>query len=286
MGNPPPRDPRGTAGGNAVELVGWVDGSHYEAGYAIPVSLVEHMHRARTDLAQGDDRASDLLVGRLYRTVRRVVRKRLRGLPNAECDAVDITHEALLKINRSLAQCRATNDHEAWSWIWTIVERTRVDYCRRELPELAHEVFRDEVARSLGIASWEDWRQALDDEPSSGEARLMRLVMECYEAMPEETMELLWERLHLGVSFPELATKYGATPGAIKRRCQRAVSTLRRQVMLLLGRHRGPGGSADSELHNALAQRIQRPARGSHRRDDAGPASPAGSAGPAGPAGR
>lgn len=241
----------------AAEFVERADGSLYELGYSIPVQFIEHVQRAREDLTRGDDRACDQLIGRIYSTVLRVVTRRLRGLPNSDSDATEITHEALLRVSISLDQCRATRDAEAWSWIWAIVSTARVDYLRRELPQLAHRVLQDEVARTLGVASWEDWRDGLDREPSVGDAQLMRALMQAYEALPETTMELILDRVHLGLSLRELANKYGTTPAGIKRRYQRATCTLRRQVIRLVDQGLG-AGDGGRELRAALSSRERR----------------------------
>lgn len=238
----------------ASQLVGWYDRSWYEVGYALPLQFIAHVRRAQEGARHGDDRACDQLVGRIYRTVYCATVRRLRGLPGDEDIATEVTHEALLHLSTAIEQCRATTDRQAWGWIWAIVRRARMDYLRRELPGLRHRILHD----SLGLAEVDDtpwdWRDSLNGA-GSPEALLIYLVVKAYDALPEPTMEVLYDRVQLGLSYAEVARRHATTVAGAKRRVQRALAALRRTVVRLV-EEGGEVNEAQAEaLRSAIAVR-------------------------------
>jgi RNA polymerase sigma factor (sigma-70 family) len=229
--------------------------SFYEPGYAIPIALVEHVRRAQEDENRGDDRATDILIGRVYRVVHRVVRYRLSALPDPRSAADDVTHDALVRVSIAIGQCRAKTDKQAWAWIWTVVESARLDYLRRELPSLYHEAFRESYTRTLFAASSIGAYGSDDNYPTAGDELLLQCVMEVYEAMPEQTMELFRDRLVLSSSYEELARKFGTSPGGAKRRLQRATIAIRRGVVQLIGRMLAAGDERAKDVRAAIDAR-------------------------------
>lgn len=203
----------------------------YEPTYALPLSMLAHLERAREDDRRGDERALDALLQRIHRPVRQALAGRFRELPNAGDAVRDVALDVLTKVAGGIYDCRAEGDRQVWRWVWTVVERARIDYLRRELPRLSHLLIEEEMERVLGVRSWRDWREALDQEPASGEAMLMRHLMESYEAMPEETAQLIWHRVVLSASYEDIARAFGTTVSAAKRRWQRARRSLKKSVL-------------------------------------------------------
>jgi RNA polymerase sigma factor (sigma-70 family) len=203
----------------------------YETGYALPVSMLELLARARADDARGDDRALDALLQRIYVPVRRALVRRLEGLPNRIDAARDVAQEVLAKVAEAMVACRAEGDRQVWSWVWTIVEHARQDFLRRELPRLAQVLFLDELEHAPRFEPQFDTLEA-DDEPARGaHAIALQHLAACLHMAPHETVQLIWHRVECAATYAELATMLGTTEAAAKRRWQRARETLRRSVL-------------------------------------------------------
>lgn len=226
----------------------------YPTGYTIPVDFGEHLERARLPEEQGDERALEAFLLRIYWPVRRAIAARFRGMPSEDEASRDVTQDVMLHVLSHLDACRGRAAREVWSWIWRITENAGTDYLRTRLPGLAGRLFVEEFEWATGLDSWRSWREWADDQPSSGDVVLIRVIMEAYEQMPDRTAELIWYRIVAHSTYTELAELFNTTREAARRRWQRARAFLRKWAIEVLDSM--PPGPEREAARAALEDRV------------------------------
>lgn len=222
-------------------------------------SLVELARRARCpDRSTDADVALDALVERLYPLCERFLARRLRSFRDAQDVAADAAQETMVRIATALDTCRAATDRELVAWVLVTARRTLIDMYRSPATGLA--------ARSLAVELDDD--ADVTDAPEDGEGArgaprrtLLALALQAYDALTNETAELLWWRLVGGAEWSEVAEQLATTPGGAKRRFQRAQTTLRRSVTALVSQL-PPGQRAPVEALVATYRAGEAAARG------------------------
>lgn len=212
--------------------------------------LLEWADRARRD---HDEASLNRLLSKLRPEILAHLRTRLRSQPYTESIAEEVTQETLLRIAESIHDCRAQSVPEFKAWVRTIARRQAIDRFRRRAEEFDRRVWEsaDDPASRAGI----EQTSAPDDGTGSVGLVLRQFLSEAYEALSPRTQEAVWRRLVLGESWAEIGEAIGTTEGGAKRRWQRALERLRKDVV-------GRVATVESrELRRALLRRLGQPAR-------------------------
>jgi len=165
--------------------------------------------------------------------------------------AEELTQETLVRIAASIDRCRARSEPEFRAWVHTIARRLVIDWYRRR---------QEEIDRRLWAAAWEATLHGqVEEAPAADEAVdvvglvLRQLLAEAYGSLSPETQEAIWRRLQLGETWAEVGRAIGTTEGGAKRRWQRAVVRMRKEMTLRVR-------TIDSlELRRALQRRLGHP---------------------------
>lgn len=183
---------------------------------------------------QGEERALDLLLGRIRPEVVRYLRHRLQSHPATDALAEELAQEVLIRVARSIDECRATNRASLRSWTRTIARRVAIDWHRRRKMELGRRVWEASngvenraVARALS-ASMPGVGDAGDDESIQV---LGRLLYEAQEVLSEDTRQVIRRRLLYGDTWEQVGEMIGTSAGGAKRRWQRAVTRMRSELI-------------------------------------------------------
>lgn len=186
-------------------------------------------------VARGGDRdALNELLEHLRPIILRGVRNRVRSAACAEAVAEELTQDVLLRVTEGLAGCRALSEAQLLAWTRTIARRVVIDWRRRR----AHEHGR----RTPGGLAAPDTRAPVAGllppyEPGTqGDSEvdhvLGQILMEAQEALSPGTQRVLVGRLLYGDTWRAAGCRAGTSAGGAKRRYQRAVARLHREVLL------------------------------------------------------
>ena len=152
------------------------------------------------------------------------VRLRRVGSPTDLVD--DLTQEVLFKATGSFRSCRAQSVPHIIGWVQMIAQRAVLDVLRRPgAPIQFGAVLLDDA--HLDAAAL---REGDPGGANPAIVRLCELAVDAQRSLTTETTSLLWYRLVEGTPLRDLARRHGVHEGAIKRRFQRAIRSLRRRV--------------------------------------------------------
>ena len=212
-----------------------------------PGELLERVDRVRR---HQDNRALDRVLSALRPEIFAYLRRRLRSRPSTRSVAEELTQETLVRIAESIHRCRARSEFEFRAWVHTIARRLAIDWYRRRQEELDRREWAD--ADDPGLHG------QVAQAPSVGEGVdvvglvLRQLLFDAYGSLSPETQEAVWRRLQLGETWAEVGRAIGTTEGGAKRRWQRAVTRMRKEVTLRVR-------TVEShELRRALLRRLGR----------------------------
>ncbi|MEM7231036.1 MAG: sigma-70 family RNA polymerase sigma factor [Planctomycetota bacterium] len=161
----------------------------------------------------------------LYRRVRQTLLSRIdRKLParlRSKLDTEDILHDAFLRAMRGLKLFEAKNEKAFFAWVYSIAKNLLIDSCRRRSVDNVH------------FAQGED-----QDAPRASQVVAERRrpesllqkrewVHSILSQLREKDAEVI--RLHKldGLSFAQIAERWGKTPGAVQRFYSRAAKQFR-----------------------------------------------------------
>jgi len=188
--------------------------------------LLEWLDRARRRDDDGD--ALNRLLATLRPEILAYLRSRLRSHPSARSVAEEIAQETLLRMAESIDTCRARSEPEFRAWVRTIARRQAIDWYRHREEEFERRVrsFAGDPATQVGM------EQVPGRDEGTGIVGLVlwRFLAEAYEGLSPETQEAVWRRLVLGETWAEVGAVIGTTEGGAKRRWQRAVVRMRKEV--------------------------------------------------------
>ena len=208
---------------------------------SIPASLVFPLHRVDAPLASWLRRIQDAdetvagavleeLLAHLYLPVYRFACGRLRVYDDAEELARDATQETLFRLARAAGECRAESEGAVVQWALVTAQHVLVDMFRAPGSGLAVRDRLVQLTREEIVISFEE---SIGKGTPTGEdaERLIGAAMTAYAMLPTPAAELLWWRLAAGADWTFIADVFSTTPGGARRRFQRAIGALRRQVL-------------------------------------------------------
>lgn len=191
--------------------------------------LLELLESARE--GSGDD--LEVLLRRLRPRVERYLVDRLQSHPSTDAIAEELTQETLVRVARSIGDCRARTEGELYSWVRTTARRIAVDRYRRRERELQQRLWEDgRVDGRLLLETVVDE----DTDPESPEVLeaddvLGRLLWEALAELTDGTQQVLRRRLLYGETWRQVGEVVGTTAAGAKRRFQRAQDRLRKEVV-------------------------------------------------------
>lgn len=196
---------------------------HYEG------SLLQRLHQAREEGPRGEQALESLLEA-LYVPVKRFAKARLKRFGDAEEIAADVAQETLFHVARYHRTCTAVVEGQLMMWVLVTARRVMIDMLRSPGSGLAVRALCVELRRDNVSESFES---SIGKRPEAAAAHELALgiAIEAYGYLPQTTAELLWDRLVGGAEWNSIATQYGTTYSAAKRRFQRAQGALRREVL-------------------------------------------------------
>lgn len=200
----------------------------------------------------GDEEALDGLLEHVRPILLRDVRDRVRSASATEAVAEELTQEVLLRVAEGLATCRARSEAQLLAWSRTIARHVVIDWRRRRSQEhelriadsLADPHRREPLGGSLGPHELGAHGDAEVDQV------LGRILMEAQDALSPGTRCVLVSRLLYGDTWRAAGNRAGTSSGGAKRRYQRAVVRLRREVLERVQQ------VEDEDLRRALLERL------------------------------
>lgn len=214
--------------------------------------LVPLLRAAQSGSSAAPEALENLLLA-LYPVVWRFLRMRLGRWRDADEVTNDVSQETMVRICMAVGQCRADSDRSLTGWACTAAHRTLIDLLRSPASGLMAQQLAVELKTDLGlddVADTDAPTAAIDATPelslspdeargycpaeSAPRERLLELVVQAYNAVAEETGELLWWRLVMGAEWSEVGGQMSTTTAGAKRRFQRAICTLERAVRELV----------------------------------------------------
>jgi RNA polymerase sigma factor (sigma-70 family) len=183
----------------------------------VEAPLMEILREAQA----GDGRALDVLLVRLLPVARswsegRVKDEELRDLVD------DIVQETAIRVVRHLGTCQATTPRELTSWVLSITHRESLRVLKRNW--LRYRASLEYASAQRTVESSRDGKEAAD-------RRIHDFLSEAHDRLPADAQTLLYLKIIEGSSWEEIGNTFGTTAGAAKRRYQRALARLKREVI-------------------------------------------------------
>jgi RNA polymerase sigma factor (sigma-70 family) len=184
-----------------------------------PAETRHSVHAELTAAKAGDAAALGRLLGLARERLSALVQRRLRG-GHTEPWIEDVVQESLVDVLRSYRDCRAASEAEAIAWITAIG--------RREVAEL----FRREGRATLVDLSYTDTVAAPgeSDDPSPDPRR--QFLRAALQRLGSSQHRLLWSRLVVALTWPQVGAELRISHTAAKRRYQRLLRRLRKEAPL------------------------------------------------------
>lgn len=184
--------------------------------------------------ARGEGEAADgaleKLLILLHAPIKRYAFAKVRRSPDADDLAADIAQDALIRIAKGVRACRAQSDGEVVTWAMTIAHRLVLDLVRSRQSGLQATYFADIAAQAMfGMTMEDSVGQRPEMEPAM--ELLLQLMADAYNGAIDSTGELIWWRLIISLDWREIGEQVQTTPAGAKRRFQRAMETLRLEVI-------------------------------------------------------
>lgn len=195
---------------------------------------------------KGDWASREELLGRLRPRILRLIRHRVSGAIAARLVAEDITQDVLVRINGSMERCDAQSEAQLMAWVFTIARHAVIDWRRQRVREHVGrcEWQSPEIVRNVARAT---------REPVAKADRLVgELLLEAQGVLSPDTQEVIRQRLLFGATWRAAGEAVGTTAGGARRRWQRAVARLEREMLQRIG------ALEDEELRQEVFRRIGR----------------------------
>ena len=179
---------------------------------------------------EGDEEALGVLLERLLPLARSWCVGRLRD-PGLTDLVDDVVQETGVRIIRHVRKCRASSAGELVSWVLTIAHRESSRALDRHWMRYRAILETDLVHRG---------DQPGDLERSKRMRQMAALLSAAYAQLPQGTQKLIYLRLMEGMSWAEVGLQCHCTAAAAKRRYQRALARLRKEVAAQARQSEGP----------------------------------------------
>lgn len=180
-------------------------------------SLLEALREAQA----GDEKALGVLLERLLPVARAWCERRIMD-PGLQDLVDDIVQETGVRVVRHIGTCQAASPRELAAWVLAIAHRESLRVLKRNWLR---------YRAVLEFASAQQTEQRGDAERESATRHLHDLLSEAYGRLPERSQTLLYLRIIESRSWEEIGTRFETTAGAAKRRYQRAMARLKREVV-------------------------------------------------------
>lgn len=192
------------------------------------------LNRAR----EGDEAALNKLLDVLRPEVRSYLEGQLQSHPATSAQAEELTQEVLVRIARSVESCEATTGGELWSWVTTIARNARTDRFRKRKREMERRTWDAEqslLARTtLREVFGETAVPEVGEEGNPLDTVLGRILLEAQGELSEGTREVVRRKVLLHETWRDTGAAIGTSGSGAKRRWQRAIPRLRREVLARL----------------------------------------------------
>lgn len=194
---------------------------------------IELLRHAR----QGDTVALNQLLESLRPDVRRFLSTKLQSHPATSAQAEELAQRVLLRVARSLDSVQATSSGELWAWVRTTAHRVLIDRYRKRRRALERREWGSEEAVLAQATLQEVFgisEPSSSDEEADPDLVLGRLLLEAQQELSEGTQEVVRRHVLLNETWQETGEAIGTTGPGAKRRWQRAVPRLRRELLTRL----------------------------------------------------
>jgi RNA polymerase sigma-70 factor (ECF subfamily) len=177
--------------------------------------------------ARGGDRAAlEQLLGRLRPYLHLLVRPRLGPDLAARLDSSDLVQESLLNVAQGFAGFQGADVPQFLAWVGQIVARVVASSGRHHGAGKRDRRREDHGQQAINQAAAggtsPEERVARDEQAARLAAALQRL--------PPAYRDVIGARFFDGLTFAEIAARYGRNLGAVRVLCLRAVDRLRREM--------------------------------------------------------
>lgn len=191
-----------------------------------PIDLLKRVRK-------GDRTARSRLLGQLRPHVLRYVTNRVRSHASTRAVAEELTQVVLLRITRSLEDCRARTHGQLWGWVRTIADRLVIDRHRRRKHEREARAWTSRPDHSPAAEEGDGPASVVgpENESETVERIIGRLLYRAQDALSSGTRTVVRRRLLRGETWTQVAEAVGTTAGGAKRRWQRALPRLRDEVL-------------------------------------------------------
>lgn len=204
-----------------------------------PAAMEEERESDRIDLLQrarrGDSGALNALLKSMRPGIRNYLVGQLQSSPSTSAQADELTQTTLLRVARSIGSCQAGSEGELWSWVRTTARRVLIDRYRQRKPEHDRRVWTPEdsvVARATVEELFGESAEDDSDEESADPTTVLgRILLEAQDELTPGTQEVVRRKLLLDETWAETGAVVGTSGPGAKRRWQRAVPRLRREVL-------------------------------------------------------
>ena len=177
--------------------------------------------QALWDAQRGDERALGVLLEHVLPIARSWCLGRLED-PGLRDLVDDIVQETGIRIVKHVETCRASSTRELAAWVLAIAHRESIRLLDRNWLR---------YRAVLEAGGRHQVEQAADAEVVSASREVGTLLSEAYDRLPERAQELIYLRLMEGRRWAEIGTEFDTTAGAAKRRYQRALARLKKEVV-------------------------------------------------------
>jgi RNA polymerase sigma factor (sigma-70 family) len=182
----------------------------------------------------GDADALESALALLHPVISRFLARRFVHGADLHDFVADVAQNALIRIARSLPNCRATEAGQIRAWALEAARSAALDYLRS--PSSGMALLRRATQLDAPAAEallWSEWQRPDDDDPTSASAAtvLCRFAVEAQSRLSTAQVQLIWSRLVDRASWAEIGEEYGTTPAGAKRRYQRAQNMVRKMVL-------------------------------------------------------
>lgn len=184
---------------------------------------------------QGDGTALNQLLEFLQPEIRTYLKGQIQSHPSSSAQAEELTQEVLLRIARSIESCQANSAGELWSWIRSIARNVVTDRYRKRKGELDRRIWSSDetlLARAtlhqvFGGGSGSN----AGDVRADLDIVVGRILLEAQGELSAGTQEVVRRHVLLDETWRETGEAIGTTGPGAKRRWQRALDRLRKEVL-------------------------------------------------------
>lgn len=192
------------------------------------------LYRLFSEAKKGSAASRDELLTALRPRIFRFILRRVGGAVAAHEVAEDLTQDVLLRIHDGLPGCEARSEAQLVAWAFTIARHVVIDWRRKRT--LEEETPGDAPAPSLGTVV-----EGALEGPSPEDRLLGELLFAAQATLSPGTQEVIRQRLLYGATWRVAGEAIGTTAGGAKRRWQRALVRLEREILQQVGNIRDAG---------------------------------------------